>query len=235
MKIEIIPAIDLLDGACVRLTQGDYATSRAYSGNPVEVARRFERMGMRRLHLVDLNGARGDGMKNFRVLERIRTETRLRVDFSGGLRRTKDVEAALEAGAERVCVGSVAQRDEKATRAWMERFSPERVMIGIDVKDGWVYTDGWRTRTETTVDELMRRYLPELRHVVCTDIGRDGMLKGAAVGLYRWLCREYPSVGIVASGGVASLDDVRLLEEAGVKAVVVGKAFYERLADFQNW
>ena len=235
MSIEIIPAIDLLDGQCVRLTRGDYATSKVYGGDPLEVARRFERMGAEWLHVVDLNGARGDGMMNLRAVERICAGTHLRVEFGGGVRRTEDAEAVFGAGVGRVCVGSVAQRDVALTKVWMERFSPGRVVIGADAREGRVCVDGWRTSTMTTVDELVRAYLPELRRVVCTDIDRDGVLGGAAVEFYRSLCRRFPTVAFTASGGVASMADIRALEAAGVAAVVVGKAFYEGVSDFNAW
>lgn len=235
MDIEIIPAIDLLDGQCVRLTRGDYATSKVYACDPLEVARRFEKMGARSLHVVDLNGARGDGMVNLGTVEQICSGTGLRVEFGGGIRQTKDVIAVLRTGVDQVCVGSMAQRDAALTKEWIECFSPARVVIGADVRGGRICVDGWQTTTQTTIDELVETYLPALQRVICTDIERDGALGGTSVDLYQGLCRHFPQIAFTASGGIASLEDVRSLEAAGVTSVIVGRAFYEKVLDFNKW
>lgn len=231
MKKRIIPAIDLLQGQCVRLAQGDYATHKIYSADPVEMARRFEAMGFECLHLVDLDGAKGDRTCHMRLLEQICGATCLRVDYSGGLRSAKDIADALNAGAERVCVGSMAQQNVPLVRDWMSRFSPAQLMISADVQGGRICIHGWQTRTETTLEQLLEAYLPDLRYVVFTDIERDGMLAGAAVELCRALVRRYPSVSFIASGGVSSVADIQALLDAGAETVIVGKAFYENRLD----
>ena len=206
MKITVIPAIDVIGGKCVRLTRGNYDECKTYYNDPVEAARHFEDMGMRRLHLVDLDGARESRVINWRVLERICEATRLEVD----------------------CIGSMAQQNREKTREWLERYGAERIIIGADVRDGHVCIQGWKVETKTTIHELIETYLPGVKNVMCTDIARDGMLGGVSLELYRELVALYPDITLIASGGVGSLVDIQALEEMGVSAVIVGKAFYEK-------
>lgn len=227
MKITVIPAIDIIAGKCVRLTRGDYDECKTYYDDPVEAARHFEDMGMKRLHLVDLDGAKASRVVNWRVLERICGATRLEVDFSGGVKSDEDVRRVFEAGARFVCVGSQAQQNREKTWEWLERYGAERVIVGADVRDERVCIHGWKTETETTIFELVEAYLPVLKNVMCTDITRDGMLGGVALELYRKLVVRFPNIAFIASGGVGSLEDVRMLEDVGISSMIVGKAFYE--------
>ena len=182
MKITVIPAIDVIGGKCVRLTRGNYDECKTYYDDPVEAARRFEDMGMKRLHLVDLDGARESRVINWRVLERICVATRLEVDFSGGIKSDEDICRVFDAGASFVCIGSMAQQNREKTREWLERYGIGRVIIGADVRDGHVCVQGWKVETETTIYELIEAYMPVLKNVMCTDITRDGMLGGPGVG-----------------------------------------------------
>ena len=211
----------------MRLTRGNYDECKTYYNDPVEAARYFEDMGMRRLHLVDLDGARESRVINWRVLERICEATRLEVDFSGGIKSDEDICRVFDAGASFVCIGSMAQQNREKTREWLERYGAERIIIGADVRGGHVCIQGWKVETRTTIYELIDAYLPMLKYVMCTDIARDGMLGGVALDLYRKLVFRYPDISLIASGGVGSWTDVRALESLGVSSVIVGKALYE--------
>ena len=228
MKITVIPAIDVIGGKCVRLTRGNYDECKTYYNDPVEAARYFEDMGMRRLHLVDLDGARESRVINWRVLERICEATRLEVDFSGGIKSDEGICRVFDAGASFVCIGSMAQQNREKTREWLERYGAERIIIGADVRGGHVCIQGGKVETKTTIHELIETYLPGVKNVMCTDIARDGMLGGVSLELYRELVARYPDITLIASGGVGSLVDIQALEEMGVSAVIVGKAFYEK-------
>lgn len=227
MSITVIPAIDLIDGKCVRLQQGDYNKRIIYQDDPVTVARQFEDLGFTRLHLVDLDGAKGSRVKHLHVLEQICRSTRFRVDFSGGLNNQESIHSAFNAGAEWVCLGSVAQKEPEKTRKWMQMFGSERIILCADVKEGWIHIDGWQTKTDTQLYEFIENFLPDLCFLLCTDINCDGMLKGTSLELYRKLQNRYPLLSVIASGGVCSWEDVRALERIGIQSVVVGKAFYE--------
>lgn len=227
MSITVIPAIDLIGGKCVRLQQGDYNKRTVYQDDPVATARQFEEMGFTRLHLVDLEGAKGSPGKHLHILERICQATRLHVDFSGGLKSRESIQSAFDAGAEWVCLGSIAQQQPELTREWLQIFGPRRIILGADVKDGWIHINGWQTRTDTCIDEFIENYLPDLHYLLCTDINRDGMLGGTAVELYEELQNRYPTLSVIASGGVRSREDIDALERIGISSVVVGKAFYE--------
>ncbi|MGL5681526.1 MAG: 1-(5-phosphoribosyl)-5-[(5-phosphoribosylamino)methylideneamino]imidazole-4-carboxamide isomerase [Marinifilaceae bacterium] len=228
-NIEIIPAIDLINGACVRLSQGDYGSTKVYNTNPVEVAKAFQERGYKRLHLVDLDGAKAGKPMNIDVLQRIATETSLIIDYSGGLRTVEDIRAAFAAGADSICLGSIAQRNPQTTLTWLDEFGKERIILGFDVRGNEVYTDGWKVRTGTTIDELLNLYSGKAKRIMCTDIATDGMLQGTNVALYEQLMRQWPDYCFIASGGVSGPRDIELLNEAGVPYVIVGKALYEGL------
>ena len=181
MKITVIPAIDVIGGKCVRLTRGNYDECKTYYDDPVEAARRFEAMGMKRLHLVDLDGARASRVVNWRVLERICEATSLEVDFSGGIKSDEDICRVFDAGASFVCIGSMAQQNREKTREWLERYGAGRVIVGADVRNEHVCIQGWKVETETTIYELIEAYLPVLKNVMCTDITRDGILVGVSL------------------------------------------------------
>lgn len=226
--IDIIPAIDILDGRCVRLTQGDYGRSRTYSGNPLEVAKRFEDCGVSFLHLVDLDGAKSRHPVNLGVLEKIASRTSLKVEFGGGIKDGTAVSSAFGAGAARVICGSVACSDPDLFSSWLKTYGGGRIVLGADVLDGFAAVNGWQEKAEVSVSDLLGRFVPEgLATAVVTDVSRDGMLGGPAVDLYSGLMGEFPGVEIVASGGVGSLKDIEALDLAGVPAVIVGKAIYE--------
>lgn len=227
-KIEIIPAVDLMDGACVRLTQGDYASRKTYSRDPLEAALRFEAAGIRRLHLVDLDGARTSEPRNLRTLERIVTQTSLEVQYGGGIKSRASLEAVFAAGAHRAICGSIAVRRPDLFARWLAAFGPRRLILGADVRDGVVAVQGWLEKSSVTVPELIERFLGQgLEQVVCTDIARDGMLCGPSALFYAELQRRFPTVAITVSGGVSSLDDIRELDRLQLRSVIVGKALYE--------
>ena len=226
--IEIIPATDIIDGACVRLTQGDYASRKTYYRDPLEAALRFEEAGIRRLHMVDLDGAKASEPRNLAVLERIAARTSLEVQYGGGIKSRAALRSVFDAGARRAVCGSVAVREPELFARWIAEFGPERLILGADVRDGVVAIQGWTERSERTAPELIETFLPAgLRQVVCTDISRDGMLCGPAVALYADLQRRFPQVEITVSGGVSSPDDIARLEREGLRSVIVGKALYE--------
>lgn len=221
--------MDIIGGRCVRLNQGNYSTSKIYSDDPVSMARRFEDAGLRRLHLVDLDGAKAASVVNIAVLEKIASSTSLVIDFGGGVKSETDIRRVFDAGAAMVCLGSMAQTDPATTTDWLAAYGPDRIILGMDVWNGRLCINGWKTVTTTTVSEFLGRYAACARHIICTDITRDGMLQGPAVGLYSGIMAEYPSVNLTASGGVSSASDLEALRRAGVPAVIVGKAIYENL------
>ena len=226
--IEMIPATDLIGGRCVRLTQGDYTSRKTYYRDPLEAALRFEEAGARRLHMVDLDGAKAAEPQNLAVLERIAAKTSLEVQYGGGIKSRAALRSVFDAGARRAVCGSVAVREPELFARWIAEFGPERLILGADVRDGVVAIQGWTERSERTAPELIETFLPAgLRQVVCTDISRDGMLCGSAVALYADLQRRFPQVEITVSGGVSSPDDIARLEREGLRSVIVGKALYE--------
>ncbi|MDR3251433.1 MAG: 1-(5-phosphoribosyl)-5-[(5-phosphoribosylamino)methylideneamino]imidazole-4-carboxamide isomerase [Tannerella sp.] len=226
--IELIPAIDIIDGKCVRLTQGDYATKKVYNEDPVEVAKMFEGCGMKRLHVVDLDGAREGKIVNYRALERIAASVSLVIDFGGGLKSDKDLEIAFECGAQMITGGSIAVKSPEIFCGWIRRFGSERVILGADAKDGKIAVAGWTETTDNELIPFIEAYTGKgIAKVICTDIGRDGMLQGASTELYKNILASLPEIYLIASGGVGSAGDIEALEEAGVPAVIFGKAVYE--------
>ena len=226
--IELIPAIDIIDGKCVRLTKGDYDTKKIYNEDPVSVAKEFEAHGIRRLHVVDLDGARSKHIVNDKVLQRIARETNLVIDFGGGIKTDEDVARAFEAGAHMITIGSIAVTDPKRSMEWLHRYGAEHIVLGADVRNGRVSINGWKEDSQEELIPFLDRYLSEgMRNVLCTDISKDGMLQGPAIALYREVMEQYPDCHLIASGGVSSMDDIRALEAAGIPAVVFGKAIYE--------
>ncbi|MFA8434194.1 MAG: 1-(5-phosphoribosyl)-5-[(5-phosphoribosylamino)methylideneamino]imidazole-4-carboxamide isomerase [Marinifilaceae bacterium] len=237
-RIEIIPAIDLIGGKCVRLTNGDYATEKVYSEDPVLVAKEFEEAGIQRLHLVDLDGAREGYVVNLPVLERIISQTNLAVDFGGGLSSDEDLKKVLNCGAKQVTGGSIAVRNTELFSQWLKTYGPDQIILGADVKGNRIAVSGWQEESSLILDSFLEEYLNKgVEYVICTDISRDGALNGPAVELYRELLAKFPKVKLIASGGVSCLDDIRELEEAGLYGVILGKAIYEgriQLSDLVN-
>ena len=228
LQITPIPAIDLIEGKCVRLTQGDYATSHVYAEDPVDMARRFEDMGFTRLHLVDLDGAKSRHVVNDHVLKAITRATKLIVDFGGGVKTDDDMARVLDAGAEMVTCGSIAVTQPDTVLGWMERYGAEHLILGADVKDGKISINGWQEDSAYELMPFLQRYLDAgMMHVLCTDISRDGMLQGPATTLYGSIMQAFPHCRLIASGGVSCIEDILQLDKAGVPAVVFGKAIYE--------
>lgn len=227
--LEVIPAIDIIGGRCVRLVQGDFSQVREYSSDPLEIARTFEGAGLHRLHLVDLDGARTGSTKNLEVLESVARETDLVVDFSGGLRSLSDIERALSAGATYVCIGSLAATDPKAFVELLENFGGNRIILAADTRDGMVAVHGWKDSTDVGLIPFLRTYLRNGGvTAMVTDISLDGLLRGPSVELYGQIRAELPELELIASGGVTSLNDLGELERIGCSAAIVGKAIYER-------
>lgn len=226
--IELIPAIDLIEGKCVRLTQGDYGTKKIYNENPLEIAKLFEDNGIKRLHVVDLDGARAGHIVNYRTLETLATKSGLTIDFGGGLKQDKDLEIAFECGASMVTGGSIAVKQPATFTGWIERFGPERIILGADAKDKKIAISGWEEKTTLELIPFIKEYKEKgMQKVICTDIARDGMLRGASVSLYKEIQEEVPGLYLIASGGISSISDIEELEQAGIPAVIFGKAIYE--------
>ena len=226
--IELIPAIDIIDGQCVRLTKGDYAQKTIYRNSPVQAAKEFERLGFRRLHVVDLDGAKSKHIVNDAVLKAITTETGLTVDFGGGIKTDEDIEKAFEAGAAMVTIGSIAVTQPDLFLGWLDKYGADRLILGADVRNGKISINGWKDDSEEDLLPFLKGYIDHgVRKVLCTDISKDGTLQGPATALYRSVMAEYPQLHLIASGGVSSIDDLRALDEAGIPAVVFGKAIYE--------
>ena len=226
--IEIIPAIDLIDGKCVRLSQGDYSQKIVYNENPLEVAKMFAEAGIRRLHLVDLDGAKAHHIVNHKVLEIITSSTDLVVDFGGGLKSDDDLRIAFECGAGMVTGGSIAVKDPDIFTSWITKFGGEKIILGADVKDEKIAVGGWLETTELDLMPFIDNYMKlGINKVICTDISKDGMLQGTAIDLYKKMLASQPNLYLIASGGVSSMKDVELLHEAFIPAVIIGKAIYE--------
>ena len=224
----VIPAIDIIDGKCVRLTRGDYSQKKIYNEDPLEVALQFRDAGLKRLHLVDLDGAREGQVRNWKVLERIAGKTGLIIDFSGGISSENNVEICFNAGAAYAAVGSMAVKDEFSFTGWLMKFGPARFIIGADVKNDAVAVNGWTATVPLTVGALIDRYKTKgVKEFFCTDVNRDGLLEGPATALYQKIMNEHPSIDLIASGGVSSIRDLEILREAGCHGAIVGKAIYE--------
>ncbi len=226
--ITIIPAIDLIGGECVRLSQGDYDRKTTYFKDPLDAAKRYEAIGIKRLHLVDLDGAKAAAPVNLNVLRRITTNTTLEVQYGGGIKNADALRAVFENGATRAICGSIAVTQPEKMAAWLEEFGPERIVLGADAKNGRIATHGWLQKSEITIEQLIEKFIPQgLSQVICTDIAKDGMLQGPTFDLYDKLQNKYPAVEITVSGGISSLDDILRLDKAGMRSVIVGKAIYE--------
>lgn len=230
--IDLIPAIDIIDGKCVRLTKGDYNNKTIYNNNPVEVAREFEALGFKRLHVVDLDGAKSKHIVNAQVLKDITTATSLTVDFGGGIKSDEDIETALANGAEMVTIGSIAVTNPELCQKWIEQYGAERIILGADVRDRKISINGWMDNSEEELIAFLKKYIDMgVRNILCTDISKDGTLQGPATSLYKEIIETFPEVYLIASGGVSSNEDIIELENNSIPAVVFGKAFYEGKID----
>ena len=225
--MRIIPAIDIIDGKCVRLTKGDYTTKKIYNENPLEIAKSFEDNGIQFLHVVDLDGAKSNRIVNYKILEKLASKTTLAIDFGGGLKSEKDVEIAFESGAKQITGGSVAAKNRSEFVGWINRYGAEKVILGADCKDRKIATDGWLKESDTDVIEFIQSYEENgIRDVISTDISKDGMLKGPSINLYKDILNQ-TQVNLIASGGVSNINDLYILREIGCSGVIIGKAIYE--------
>ena len=226
--IELIPAIDLIDGQCVRLTKGDYDQKKVYNDNPAEVAKNFEKLGFKRLHVVDLDGAKSKHVVNEHALRALTSSTSLTVDFGGGIKTEEDIEKAFAAGASMVTVGSVAVTHPDLFMQWMEKYGADKLILGADVRNGKISINGWKEDSAEDLLPFLKQYVDKgVRNVLCTEISKDGTLQGPAIPLYKDVMAAYPQLHLLASGGVSCNKDIDDLEAAGIPAVVFGKAFYE--------
>jgi len=241
MKIEQIPAIDIIEGQCVRLTKGDYDQKTVYRDSPAEVAREFESFGFKRLHVVDLDGAKSKHIVNDAVLNAITSNTSLTVDFGGGIKTDGDIEKAFASGAAMVTVGSIAVTQPELFMGWLEKYGSERMILGADVRHGMISINGWKEDSSEELLPFLKKYVEAgVKNVLCTEISKDGTLAGPAIDLYKKVMDAYPQLHLIASGGVSSKEDILALDKAGIPAVVFGKAIYEgkinlkELWDWQN-
>ena len=239
--IELIPAIDIIDGQCVRLTKGDYNQKTIYRDSPAEVAKEFESFGFKRLHMVDLDGAKSKHIVNDSVLKAASTQTNLIIDFGGGIKTDEDIEKAFSAGAQMVTVGSIAVTHPELFMGWLEKYGSERMILGADVRNGKISINGWKEDSVEDLLPFLKKYINAgVKNVLCTEISKDGTLAGPAIELYKRVMDAYPELHLIASGGVSSIEDIKALNTAGIPAVVFGKAIYEgkinlkELWDWQN-
>ena len=238
--IELIPAIDIINGQCVRLTNGDYNQKTVY-GHPLDMAQEFERIGYHRLHMVDLDGAKSKHIVNSSILSQITNETKLTVDFGGGIKTDEDIEVAFSNGAKMVTIGSIAVTEPKRFLRWLDKYGAERIILGADVRNGRISINGWKKDSSEDLLPFLKKYIDAgVTQVLCTEISKDGTLTGPAIDLYKKVMQAYPELHLIASGGVSSINDIKALDTAGIPAVVFGKAIYEgkinlqELWDWQN-
>lgn len=226
--MRIIPAIDIIGGKCVRLTQGDYSRKKIYGENPVETAKAFEDAGIRYLHLVDLDGAKNGKITNFKIIEAISAATTLQIDAGGGLQSDEDVRIAFESGAAQITGGSVAARNPEMFLGWLERYGSEKIILGADSKNGKIAADAWQSITGHSVLDFIAGYARKgIEYTICTDIMQDGMLQGPNTELYATILQKQPGLKLAASGGISSKDDLKKVQEAGCEGAIIGKAIYE--------
>ncbi|MCH2083882.1 MAG: 1-(5-phosphoribosyl)-5-[(5-phosphoribosylamino)methylideneamino]imidazole-4-carboxamide isomerase [Saprospiraceae bacterium] len=235
----IIPAIDIIDGKCVRLTQGDYAQKKVYNEDPLAVAKSFEDAGIERLHLVDLDGAKASRIINYPVLEKIATQTNLKIDFGGGLKSDEDVKIAFESGAQQITGGTIAVKNPDTFLNWLKEYGTEKIILGADTKNGHIAVSGWQEESTLELLPFLNDYSAKgIQYVICTEISKDGMLQGSAQSLYQQILTELPYLKLIASGGVSSIEDLQALKKMGCYGAIIGKAIYEgkiTLSELQNF
>ncbi|PQB04436.1 1-(5-phosphoribosyl)-5-[(5-phosphoribosylamino)methylideneamino]imidazole-4-carboxamide isomerase [Aureitalea marina] len=226
--MRIIPAIDIIDGKCVRLTQGDYEQKKVYNEDPLEVALEFQDHGIRYLHLVDLDGAKSKRIVNHQILEKLSTRTDLSIDFGGGIKTDEDIRIAFDCGAQQVTGGSIAVKDPDLFMGWLDSYGPDKIILGADSRDGFISTDGWLKSSDRHLLEFVQEYFDRgVRRVISTDIGRDGMLQGPATELYEHMLKSIPELKLIASGGISDISELPALAQIGCEGVIIGKAIYE--------
>ena len=233
--IELIPAIDIINGQCVRLTKGDYNQKTVYHDSPAEVAQSFAQIGFQRLHVVDLDGAKSKHIVNVEALQAITSHTKLTIDFGGGIKTDADIEQAFNHGASMVTVGSIAVTQPSLFISWMKKYGADRLILGADVRNGKISINGWKEDSEEDLLPFLKKYVDAgVHNVLCTEISKDGTLQGPAIDLYKEVMSAYPDLHLIASGGVSSIDDIKALDAAGIPAVVFGKAIYEGRIDLNE-
>lgn len=226
--MEIIPAIDIIDGKCVRLSQGDYAQKIIYNENPLEVAKQFEAAGLKRLHLVDLDGAKASHIVNHKTLKEISKHTKLQIDFGGGIKTDADIQLAFDCGVNQITAGSIAVKSRDTVLRWLDKYGAEKIILGTDVKNDMIAVSGWQENSSINLFGFLKDYVAHgIQYVICTDISKDGMLQGSSVELYKKILKEFASLKLIASGGVSSLEELKVLSDAGLYGAIIGKAIYE--------
>jgi len=226
--IRIIPAIDIIDGNCVRLSEGDFDTKKIYYKDPLDVAKMFEDSGVKFLHMADLDGARQKKVVNYRVLERVAGSTSLTIDFGGGIQSSEDIHIAFDCGARAITAGSIMIKNEEMALDWLNEFGPQRIILGADVKDGAIAISGWQEKSDLELIPFLEKQSERgFKSTICTDVSKDGMLKGPAIDLYKEIKEKLPRLFLIASGGISKMDDVEQLNEMGIDGVIIGKAIYE--------
>ncbi len=233
--MKIIPAIDIIEGKCVRLEQGDYSIKKIYSENPLEIAKQFEDNGIRNLHLVDLDGAKSGKIVNWKVLNQIALKTNLKIDFGGGIKSYNDLKIAFENGANQITAGSIAVKDKQQVLSWINKYGNEKIILGADVKSENIAINGWKVNTKINVFNFISDYHKNgIKNVICTDISKDGMLEGTSVDLYKKILEKLPDIKLIASGGVTNINELDLLIDINVDGVIIGKAIYENRIKLQE-
>lgn len=226
--MDIIPALDIIDGKCVRLTQGDYERKKVYNEDPLEVAKMFEGVGLKRLHLVDLDGAKAKKIMNYKVLETIAVKTNLFIDFGGGLKSDEDVRIAFESGAKQITGGTIAVKDPDLFLKWLGVHGAEKIILGADFKDRMIAISGWQEQSDQELMEFLNDYLAKgVKYTICTDVSKDGLLQGSAVDTYQEIIQELPTLSLIASGGITSMEELEKLSSIGCHGAIIGKAIYE--------
>lgn len=226
--IEIIPAIDIIKGKCVRLSQGDFQTQKIYSESPVDIAKQFEDAGIKRLHIVDLDGAKKGNIVNIEVLENVASQTHLKIDFGGGIKTTNDADKVFNAGASIINIGSIAIKQPSIVVEWIEKFGAEKILLGADAKEEKIVINGWQQSTEINIIDYLKGWSSKkMNTIFCTDVSKDGLLQGASINLYKKILEAIPNIHLTASGGVSSIKDIEELKEIGCSGVIIGKALYE--------
>lgn len=234
-RVEIIPAIDIIDGRCVRLSQGDYAQTKVYDASPVDMAKRYADCGVKRIHVVDLDGAKSSSPRNLKTLEKMAVGAGVEIEWGGGIKSEESLRALFDYGATYAIVGSVAAQKPTLFAEWLARYGGERMVLGADVRGGKVAVNGWQQEVELTIDDLVKEFMPMgLSQVICTDISRDGMLQGPSFELYTRLQEQYDAVDFTVSGGVSSMKDIEECDRLGLRKVIVGKAIYENRITLKN-
>ena len=233
--MRIIPAIDIIDGKCVRLTKGDYSTQKIYNEDPLEVAKAFEGSGVSYLHVVDLDGAKSKSIVNHKVLEKLATNTGLKIDFGGGLKSDEDLRIAFASGAKQITVGSIAIKEPLIFKQWLKQYGSEKIILGADVKGDFIAVSGWMETSDETILPFIKKYQDEgIQYVICTDISKDGMMEGPSFGLYESLLIECPEIKLIASGGVSDISELHQLADIGCESVIIGKAIYEKKVSLKS-